>query len=383
METHWIDRADQLSAFCQNIDSEVVAIDSESDHFQAYQARVCLLQVATRRESALIDPLALDESELEPFFELCRNPDVTKILHSAHNDINEFDRDWGLGIEGLFDTQIAARFLGYSRNSLDWLVDEIVGESGPDISWRFDWTTRPLPDDARRYAANDVVHLFPLYDRFGEELDETGWREPFEQQCRYVAAETSHDAEPFDPEGWREIDQAAGLEGRQRAVFRALYLWRHDLCSRLNRAAIHVFPDDVMGRVARRDIDSPDALAELDRLPDETVDRYGETILEVIERGREAEIPAEAPPDEEDEDNRRPSQQERSRYNALREWRNRTADELDIPTEFVATNATLSEIAADPPADVEDLRRFRPILAWHRQMLGAEIVEAARQTAEA
>ncbi len=383
METHWIDRADPLSAFCREIDGEVVAIDSESDHFHAYQTRVCLLQVATRRRAALIDPLALDESKLEPFFELCRDPETTKILHSAHNDINEFDRDWGLGVEGLFDTQIAARFLGYPRNSLSWLVDEIVGESGPDISWRFDWTTRPLPDDARQYAADDVIHLFPLYDRFVEELDATGWREPFEQQCRYVAAETSHDAKPFAPEDWREIDQASGLEGRQRAVFRALYLWRHELCSRLNRAAIHVFPDDVMAKVARRGIDSTTALAELDRLPDETVDRYGQTIVEVVECGREAEIPAEEPPNQQADDDRRPPPAERTRYDALREWRNRTADELDIPTEFVATNATLSEVAADPPTDVEELRRFRPILEWHRQMFGAEIVETATEASNA
>jgi ribonuclease D len=377
MEIHWIDRADQLAEFCSDIDDQVVAVDSESDHFQAYRTRVCLLQVATRRRAALIDPLALDESELEPFFELCRAPDITKLLHSAHNDINEFDRDWGLGIEGLFDTQIAARFLGYRRNSLSWLVEEIVGESGPDISWRFDWTTRPLPDDARQYAADDVIHLFPLYDRFVEELDETGWRGPFDQQCRYVAAETSHDPEPFDPEGWREIDHAAGLEGRQRAVFRALYLWRHELCEELNRAAIHVFPDDVMAKVARREIDSAEDLAELDRLPDAIADEYAPAIVEVVEQGREAEIPAEEPPDREADEGRRPSPAERDRYDALREWRNRTADQLDIPSEFIATNATLSEVAANPPSDVEDLRQFHPILEWHRQMFGDEIVEAA------
>lgn len=377
METCWIDRADALAAFCGAIDGEVVAIDSESDHFHAYRAQVCLLQVATRRQTALIDPLALDESELEPLFEICRNPEITKILHSARNDIDAFDRDWGLGIEGLFDTQIAARFLGYPRNSFDWLVEEVVGDSESGGYGRFDWTTRPLPDDARHYATTDVVHLFPLYDRFREELDACGWREPFEQYCRYVAAETSHDPTPFDPEGWREIDTASGLEDQQRAVFRALYLWRHELCSELNRAAIHVFPDDVMAEIARRQIDSVETLRKLDRLPDETVDQYGTAILEVVERGREAEISAEAAPDEEADDGHRTSERVQARYDALRDWRNRTADQLDIPTEFLATNATLSEIAADPPTEVEDLRQFRAILEWHREMFGAEIVETA------
>jgi len=377
VETCWIDGADQLSAFCSSVDSEVVAVDSESDHFHAYRARVSLLQVATRQRCALIDPLALEASELEPFFEMCRNPEVTKILHAARNDIDEFDRDWGIGLEGLFDTQIAARFLGYPRNSFSWLVEEILGEAESGGYGRFDWTTRPLPDDARRYARTDVVHLFPLYDRFRGELDESGWREPFEAYCRYVAAETSHSPKPFDPAGWREIDGASGLEGPQRAVFRALYLWRHEICSELNRAAIHVFPDDVMVKVARRQPDSVAALGELDRLPDETVDQYGESILEVVDRGRQGEIPAESPPDRETDEGRRRSDAEQTRYDALRQWRNRTADELDIPTEFVATNATLSEIAADPPAETEELRRFPAILDWHREMFGPELVETA------
>jgi len=366
METRWLDEADEVSAFCDTIDGQVMAIDSESDHFHAYQARVCLLQVATREQTALIDPLALSESDLEPLFEVCRDPDVTKIFHSAHNDLNEFDRDWGLEVEGLFDTQIAARFLGYRRNSFSWLIEEIL-----------DWTTRPLPDGARRYAATDAIHLLPLYDRFEEELDESGWREPFEQQCRYVAETTSYEPKPFDPEGWRKIDQGAELEGDQRAIFRALYLWRHELCSELNRAAIHVFPNDVMAEVARREIDSRDALAELDRLPDETVEAHADELLKAVERGRKAEIPPDAPSNNQSSRGRRFTDEERARYNALRDWRNRTAEELDIPTEFVATNDTLSDIAADPPADVDDLRKFRPILEWQRQMFGDEIVEIA------
>lgn len=377
METRWIDEADEVSAFCDAVDGQVLAIDSESDHFHAYQARVCLLQVATREQSALIDPLALDDAALEPLFEVCRDADVTKIFHSARNDLNEFDRDWGLDVDGLFDTQIAARFLGYRRNSFSWLIEEILGESESGSYSRFDWTTRPLPDGARRYAATDAIHLLPLYDRFVEELDESGWREPFEQQCRYVAETTAFEPKPFDPEGWRKIDQGAGLDGQQRAIFRELYLWRHELCSELNRAAIHVFPNDVMAEVARRGIDSRDALADLDRLPNDTVDAHGDDLIEAVERGRRADMPPDEPADDQSSRGRRASDEETARYNALRDWRNRTADELDIPTEFVATNATLSDIAADPPTDVDDLRRFRPILKWQRQMFGDEIVEIA------
>ena len=379
MDTRWIDQPDELQDFCESIEEGPVAVDSESDHFHAYRARVCLLQVATRQQSVLIDPLALEEDDLAPLFELFEEPGIVKILHSARNDINEFDRDWGVGIASLFDTQIAARFLGYRRNSLDWLVEEVVGEKPPKSFRRYDWTIRPLSEQARIYAATDVIHLFPLYDRFGPELDASQWRGPFDQQCRYVAEETTHQPNDFEPEGWREINEGRRLEGRRQAAFRALYLWRHHLCMERNEAAIHVFPNDAMAEVARRLPESADELTGSDRLPDELLETHGEEMVELVGQAEVSDVPEEVD-DREADDGGAPSRAERARYNEMRRWRNRTADELDIPTEFVATNATLEEIAADPPSEVEELERFRPILPWHRQLFGEEIVRLANAT---
>ncbi|QDG53459.1 hypothetical protein FIV42_22750 [Persicimonas caeni] len=371
MRTLWIDQPEQLRDFCAQIEGDVIAFDTESDHFHAYQAQVCLIQVGSRESSALIDPLALDADELEPLFELLRDPSVVTILHAGRNDILEMDRDYGVIISNLFDTQIAAKFLGYERNSLSWLQEEIIGDKPGQYS-TFDWTTRPIPPKAREYAAADVADLFALRDRFLPELEAALWLEPFHQQCAYVTSITKYEPSPFDEEGWRKIDRRKNLDGEQRACLRELYVLRHEICTEENRAALHIFPDAALRKIFR---DRPQTIADLEairRLPDETIEAHGERILEALERSQHCEPPPERPPRK---SRPRLSNAHRSRYSALKDWRNETSESLDLAGEFIATNATLFDVAEDPPTCVEGLDAFAGILPWHREMFGEEILE--------
>jgi ribonuclease D len=372
MQTLWIDQPDQLRDFCETIAGEVIAVDTESDHFHAYQAQVCLIQVGTSEVGALIDPLALGAEDLEPLFELLRDPKVITLLHSARNDIRELDRDYGVGIANVFDTQIAAKFLGYERNSLSWLQEEIVGETPSGQYQRFDWTTRPIHDKAREYAIADVADLFPLRDRFLPELEDSKWLEPFRQQCAYIAAISGYEPSPFDPERWRRAAGGKKLDGPARAAIRELFLARHEICSKENRAALHIFSNGALVELARAKPRTADDLSKIRRLSDEIADQYAALILEAVERSYDAEIPPEKRPREHRE---RPPLEERQIFNALKSWRNTTSDSMDISGEFIATNATLSEIAADPPPSVEGLDAFVAILPWHREMFGDQILE--------
>ncbi len=87
MEPIWIDEAEQLQKFCEKNNGGPLTVDTESDHFHAYQAKVCLIQVADGAREALIDPLVLDAGELGPLFELLQDSSIIKILHAARNDI--------------------------------------------------------------------------------------------------------------------------------------------------------------------------------------------------------------------------------------------------------------------------------------------------------
>lgn len=370
MEADWIEDAETLESYCDAV-SDVVAVDTESDHFHAYDARVCLIQLASRESSALVDPLDLGDDDLGPLFSLLKNPDVVKVLHAGRNDILEIDRDYERTINAMFDTQIAARFLGLDGNSLDFLLEDLVDVDPGKSFQKFDWTTRPLPDDKAEYAVADVRHLLEMRDILSERLETSGWLEPFRQQCTYVAT-MRHEPNPFDPEGWRRVRGADTLDAAGRRAICELYKWRHQMCREVNRAALHVFPDGALLHIARTRPTSKSELDTVRSLPEVTFDSFADDILRVIAESDSADTPPEKRPRTPRE---RPPRDVLSRHKRLKKWRNRTKDRLGIPGEFIATNANLMEIAKNPPSTLDELAAFDTVLPWHIDMFGEEMLD--------
>jgi ribonuclease D len=217
-----------------------------------------------------------------------------------------------------------------------------------------------------------VAHLLELRETFLAELDASGWLDPFRQQCAHVAEQTEYQVNGFDPEGWRDIKQGRDLDGRGRAALRSLYQWRHEVCVEQNRSALHVFNNRALVRVARQRPDDLNTLEAIKGVPGGLVDRRGEEILEALARSAGTDAPSRH---RRSRRGRRKSEAESDRYDALRDWRNQTSEAFDLPPEFIATNATLAEIAADPPDSVDELARFDDLLEWHRRLLGPEIMD--------
>ncbi len=379
-DPRWIEEGRALQEYLEEVlDARpVLALDTESSHFRAYTPRICLIQLAggeTGGEVAFVDPIseAMEDGGLESLFEVLEDPAVEKVLHSARNDLGELDRDYQRGLRGLFDTELAARFLGYRRSKLSWLTEEVLGVKIPDGMQKFDWTTRPLPKKALRYAGSDVDHLLELRDRLAEELAESPWWQAFEETCEWVARETRYQERPFDPERWRRIKAAKNFNGRQRARLQELYRWRHEVCEERNLAAFLVVPDHHLAGLSKR---PPRSMADLKggkKHVQKLSEREQEQLLETLERAEKIdEPPAELPRRGE-----RPGPRERARFEALRKWRNAKAKEFDLPSEFIATNDTLTQVAAAPPEEVSDLEGFDDLLQWQVELFGEELVEVA------
>lgn len=370
MEFSWIDRPEQLAGFCSTLGDGPLAVDTESDHYHAYRAHVCLIQVATPERGALIDPLAMTAQELAPLFELLSDEDVLKIVHAGRNDIIELHRDYGAVIANIFDTQIGARFLGYQKSSLDALLEGFFGvEPGPSFQ-RFDWTRRPLPVEAAHYAAQDVAHLFRLFERLQDELEEQEWSGAFGQYCDYIAGSARHEEKPFDAEGWRRFKGADKLDGKERAVLHAAYTWRHEVCGRTNRAAFLVVPNHGLMALAKSRPESVEALRRLRGIPQQLREDQARELVKVIRRAQRGPIPARW---RKSTEMRRPTVEEEERFHALRRWRNASSKQLDIPSEFIATNDTLWALARRPPAEIGGLGDFPAILPWHQELFGEEL----------
>lgn len=372
MDYLWIDEPQPLAEFCNEIESgTVIAVDTESDHFFAYRPFVALIQLATPDQTVLIDPLALEPDEMKPLLRLVEDPAMITIMHSCRNDIRELDRDWGVDPKNIFDTQLAARFLRYERSSLDWLLTHLRGVKLEKKYQRFDWTKRPLPEGALQYAAGDVIYLFDLRERLLRELQAERWLAPFQQYSEWVVTQSGHEEKPFDPEDWRS-KKTRDLDERGRAAYAEMYVWRHALCERLNRAAIHVFPDHAMVKVANQRPTSLDQLRSIRGVPDPLVRHDGEELLDVLRASESAEPPPARRP--RDRGPRAP-RDEVDRRDALKQMRREVADELGMPAHIVLDKGVFAEIARLNPSELDELDDVDGFLPWQRELLGERILE--------
>jgi|SRR5665213_981605 len=154
-----IETAGQLEQLIANLrDDGSFAYDSEFIGELTYHPRLCLLQVASHRRVALIDPLA--ELDLTPFWELLADPSIGKIVHAGEQDIEPVVRHLRRPAANVLDTQICAGFIGLPYPlSLSKLVAELTGARlGKGLTFTH-WDNRPLSQVQLRYAADDVRYL--------------------------------------------------------------------------------------------------------------------------------------------------------------------------------------------------------------------------------
>ena len=219
----------------------LVAVDIESNGFFRYQERVCLLQFASAEDAFLVDPLAIDD--LQPVGDLLRDRSVEKIFHSADYDLRSLDRDWGFRVNNLFDTGIAAAFVGSEHLGLQYLVEEHAGvKLTKDRKLQLsDWTRRPLSPRALKYAADDVLYLPKTRESLSELLRKRGRIGWVEEECarlehvRYIPPEREL--------AFLSIKGTRDLGGRGLAVLRSLFQFREREARRLDRPAFKVIPD--------------------------------------------------------------------------------------------------------------------------------------------
>ena len=163
-----------LAAFCDRAAAfDAVAVDTEFLRERTYHPRLCLVQVATPEESVAIDPIALDD--LAPLADLLANERVIKVFHACPQDMEVLLQSLGVLPAPIFDTQVAAAFLGERlQTSYNGLVHAFLGISLPKSESLTDWSRRPLTEKQLEYALDDVRYLIQAYHVMVERLQRLG-----------------------------------------------------------------------------------------------------------------------------------------------------------------------------------------------------------------
>lgn len=356
--------------------AKVIGIDTESDSFHHYQEKVCLLQISDLHTDYVVDPLAV--RDLSPLAPLFGTPDVVKIFHGADYDVVSLKRDFGFQFRNLFDTMLAAQFLGLPRVGLADLIERWFGWT-VDKKWqRHDWAARPLLDEHLYYARGDTHFLPALREVMTWKLRAVGRLHHLEEECVHLESR-AWQGRSFDPSDFVRVKGARHLDEASLRVLRAVYAYRDGEARALDRPTFKVIPDPVLLEIAARKPEDEEALARLVRRGSPLMRRFGEGLVAAVRAGLTDTDPlpdlraAAREPQEKIADGLRGRDQELL-LARLKAWRNAVVARDHIAPVAVVSNGVLKEIARRAPRTPEELAAVPDIRHWQVHAWGNALI---------
>ncbi len=281
-----ITRQRDLEALCASIDAaDVVGFDTEFVSEDTFYPELCLVQVVTPDELAVVDPQAVD---VRPFWQSLAQGDRITVLHAGREELSFMLRAVGVVPKRVFDVQLAA---GFCTNefpaSYGSVVGKFLGRQPMKGEQRTDWRRRPLTDAQINYALEDVRYLVPLYERLTQTLARLNRMTWFEQELADWI-QTIVDAQ--DRKDWRRVSGIGTLNARVLAIVRELWLWRQEEARRLNQPPKRLLRDDLLVEIAKRKTDQPDQTLAIRGLQRGDLRRKAKELADCVRRGLDAPL---------------------------------------------------------------------------------------------
>lgn len=367
-----VTEASQLTSLVAHLSSQrVIAVDTESNSLHAYQEQICLIQFSVPGTDVLVDPLS--DLDVSPLGYVFANPNVEKVFHAAEYDVMCLRRDYGWSFANLFDTMWAARVLGWPHSGLSNILQERYSVA-LDKRWqRHNWGKRPLSPEALAYARLDTHYLLHLRDQMLGELKEKG-RLAEAREFFTEVAQAEPNFKPFDPDRdlWR-VKGVWNLEPEDRAILRDLLIWRDGEARRRNRPPFKIVNDQTLVALAQA---RPQTIQQLDRVngfKPYHQRRYGRKVLKAVARGVAASVPQPPPRSP------RPPDEVLERYEALRNWRRKTAAQRGVDPDVVVSNAALWTLAQRAPLSLDQLADLGVLGPWKQKTYGEALLAVVRK----
>ena len=285
----YVDTAGDLETLCNALASApYVAIDTEFLRENTYYPELCLVQVKFEDTLACIDTVAIAADGLAPLSNLLTNTDITKVLHSASQDMEIFFMLDKRPAAPVFDTQVAAPLLGHAEQiGYGNLVKEVLSVTLAKAHTRADWSRRPIPDNQLHYALDDVIYLEQLYLKLHERLKKAGRLEWLENDFNELSRPERYNKPAKNM--WQKLRSAQSMKGPQLAILQALAEWREITARETNRPRNWILKDDALADLAKQRPGSIKELSHLRSIGARTRDKHGKQLISLIEDNANAE----------------------------------------------------------------------------------------------
>lgn len=355
-----------LARLCSRLSkSGAVALDTEFHSERRFWPELYLVQLADSTGAWAVDPLSC--RDLSPLAGLVSDPALVKIIHSARNDIAILRRVLSVEFSNVFDTQIAAAFLGYGeQTSLFTLLSEALGIKAHKAFCLSDWSRRPLADEQIEYALDDVRLLVPLHAKLDSDLVRRKRADWYGLEA--VGLVDPRTYETSLAEIYRRARSSGKLKKNSLPVLWALVKWREAKARGLDRPRGHVATDSLLARLAMMSPRSMDSLDRLRGLPSGWAGKWGEEILGVV--GQALSSP---PSDVPEIPVRRQDGGASARGDILRIFLKQKAHQLKIAPSLLIPRDALDRLSELPRAEALEFLDGPSLAGWRREAVAEEL----------
>lgn len=329
----WIKDNDALQAAAAEWAAEpVLALDTEFIRTETFYAYLGLIQVGTEHQVWLIDPLEIDQ--WQPLADILADDHIVKILHAMSEDAEILLHHLGVELQNVFDTQIAAGFLGHPvQMSYARLVEALFDVVLPKEATRSNWLKRPLDAEQCFYAAADVYWLYRVYQSLAPVLKEQGRYAWVAEDSQRMVANNM----PVPPQSYYlKLRGAWKLKGERLLVLKELCRWREILARSTNSNRGRILQDKDLIALAEKMPASKTLLQKQINLPSRKIRLYGDELINMINAARDARredwperIAGPLPADQ------------AQLLKAVRKTVSDVAEQLNIPAEILARRKSL------------------------------------------
>jgi ribonuclease D len=264
----------------------------------------------------------------------------------------------------------ATRILGKDRCGLANLLASYFDVKQNKKYQKANWCRRPLSPAQLAYAQADTHFLIELADQLAGELQAAGRME----EAREIFAEQTQVQLPdngFDPDGFWSIGAVRKMNGRQRAIVKALYIYRDEQAQKQDRPPFKIFGDRTLTGLAEAAPSTLDDLPAIYGMSNGQIRRYGRQIIRIIEEARQAPAPKRPR-----SNNRRPPDAVYNRYERLHNWRKERAKRRGVESDVIISRDALWQLAHHNPKSHKDLTQIAGLGDWRRQAYGEDILNA-------
>lgn len=261
MDVLYLTTSEELIDFCARARaSHILAVDTEFLREKTYFPKLCLIQVSTGQEIVVVDPILIDD--LTPLKSLFENPNIVKIFHACSQDLEVLLEKMDCECAPVFDTQVAAAFLGLRQQvSYASLVENYTSVKLAKAESLTDWSKRPLDKEQLIYAEDDVRYLPDIYQQMIDQLikaDRLSWVKP------EMDAHTNLDQYRRDPyQAYIRLKRSGSLTRRQLAIAQEICAWREETAAKRDVPRKWILSDEIIIELCRRAPTSAERLKKI------------------------------------------------------------------------------------------------------------------------